>query len=113
MSKENRTSIRIILVFIYIGMTLLLVPWLPIAVWSLVILGDPIREFSAAAIFIEKVIPFLVVIYPIFFVHGAVSSWRAAHREEAATYIITRAIYPLLLIIPVLIITIIFFKAIN
>jgi hypothetical protein len=110
MSKENRTSIRIILVFIYIGMTLLLIPWLPIAVWSLVILADPIREFSAAAMIIEKVIPFFIVAYPLLFVHGAVSSWRAVHRGEAATYIITRAIYPLLLIIPVLIIAIISLK---
>ena len=113
MSKENRTFIRIILVFIYIGMALLLIPWSPIAVWSLVILADPIREFSAAAIFIEKVIPFLVVVYPLLFVHGVVSSWRSVHRGERATYIIARAIYPLLLIIPVLIITIIFLKSIN
>lgn len=91
-------------------MTLLLIPWSPIAVWSLVILADPIREFSAMAMFIEKVIPFSVVVYPLFFVHGAIASWRAVHRGETATHIITRAMYPLLLIIPVLIITVIFLK---
>lgn len=94
-------------------MTLLLIPWLPIAVWSLVILADPIREFSAVAISIEKVIPFLVVVYPLLFVHGTVLSWRAFHRGKATIYIIARALYPMLLIILALIITMIFLLVDN
>lgn len=94
-------------------MTLLLIPWLPIAVWSLVILADPIREFSAVAISIEKVIPFLVVVYPLLFVHSTVLSWRTFHRGKATIYIIARALYPLLLIILALIITMIFLLVDN
>jgi hypothetical protein len=91
-------------------MILLLLPWLPIAVWSLVFLGDPILEYSAVPILFGKGIPFFVVVYPIFLVHGTVSSWFAVRQGKSTSLIFLKALYPLLLIIPVLMIIIIFLK---
>lgn len=110
MSAENRIILRIILIVIYIGLTLMLFPWLPLAVWSLVFLSEPILEFSALYIFPAKVIPFFIVVYPAFLIHGIISSWLAMRYGKSTSLVLFKALYPLFSIIPVLLITIIFFK---
>jgi hypothetical protein len=91
-------------------MILLLFPWMPVAVWSIVFLSDPITEYSAVPLLFGKVIPFFVLIYPVFLVHGMASSWLAMRRGKAAGLILMKALYPLLFIIPVLMLTVAFVK---
>ena len=43
MSHENKTIVRTMLLAIYAGLILLLLPWLPVAIWCLAF-GDPMPE---------------------------------------------------------------------
>lgn len=110
MSATNRSTLRIILIAIYIGLILMLLPWLPLAVWALVFLSEPILDYSAIYIVSAKLIPFFIVAYPAFLAHGIISSWRAMGSERSAKIVIFKALYPLFTIIPVLLITILFLQ---
>jgi hypothetical protein len=82
-------------------MFILLLPWLPVAVWCMVFLfGDPIPR-DITHFIIGKVIPSFVLVYPIFLVHGVGSSWLAHKRNRSPSVVLIKALYPLLLIIPV------------
>ena len=110
MSSDNKIVLRIFLIVIYIGLFLLLFPWLPVAMWSGAFLSDPVLEYSAVYLLIGKVLPFLVIVYPIFMIHGAISSWLAMRRGKSSSIILLKALYPLLLIIPVLLVVVAFVK---
>ena len=110
MSSDNKIVLRIFLIVIYIGLFLLLFPWLPVAMWSGAFLSDPVLEYSAVYLLTGKVLPFLVIVYPIFMIHGAISSWLAMRRGKSSSIILLKALYPLLLIIPVLLVVVAFVK---
>ena len=110
MSSDNRIALRIFLIVIYIGLFLLLFPWMPVAMWSGAFLIDPVLEYSAVYLLIGKVLPFLVIVYPIFMIHGAISSWLAMRRGKSSSIILLKALYPLLLIVPVLLVVVAFVK---
>jgi hypothetical protein len=82
---------------------------MPVAMWSGAFLSDPVLEYSAVYLLTGKVLPFLVIVYPIFMVHGVVSSL-AIKRGKSSTSIILKALYPLLLIIPLLLVVVAFVK---
>jgi len=110
MSSDNRIALLIFLIVIYIGLFLLLFPWMPVAMWSGAFLSDPVLEYSAVYLLIGKVLPFLVIVYPIFMIHGVISSWLAMRRGKSSSIILLKALYPLLLIIPVLLVVVAFVK---
>lgn len=110
MNSDSRIALRIFLVVIYFGLFLLLFPWLPVAIWSGAFLSNPVLEYSAMYLLIGKVLPFLVIVYPIFMVHGSVSSWLAIKRGKSSSIVLLKALYPLLLIIPVLLVVVAFVK---
>ena len=107
---NNRMPLRLFLIAVYIGLFLLLFPWLPVAIWSAVFLNDPILEYSFVYLLFARGLPFFVIVYPIFLVHGVVTSWLAMRRGKSASLVLLKALYPLFLIVPVLFVVIAFVK---
>ncbi len=111
MAEEIKTILSTMLLAIYAGLILLLIPWLPVAIWCVVfVFGDPMPENFGALFWSGKVIPSFVLVYPISLVHGVISSWQAMKDGKPALLVLLKALYPLLLIIQVLLIVIAFSK---
>lgn len=109
MSKKSKTALRTVLLVIYTALIVLLLPWLPIAVWSVVFLHDPLpKGYDIVYFLFGKVIPLLILLYPIFLIHGIISSWRAMKNSKSSGLVVLRAAYPVLSIIPVLLIVTVF-----
>jgi hypothetical protein len=75
------------------------------------VFGDPMPENFGVLFIFGKVIPSFVLVYPFFLVHSVVSSWRSMRQDQSANIVLLKALYPILLIIPVLLIVIAIFKA--
>jgi hypothetical protein len=55
MAQENKTILRTMLLAIYAGLILLLIPWLPVAIWcGAFVFGDPMPEDFGALFFFAK-----------------------------------------------------------
>ena len=65
------------------------------------VFGDPMPDEIVSFIF-GKLFPSLVLVYPIFLLHGVISSWLANELNRSPSVVLIKALYPLLLIIPVL-----------
>ena len=92
MAPENKTILRTMLLAISAGLDLLLIPWLPVAIWcGVFVFGDPMPENFGALFWSGKVIPSFVLVYPILLVHGVISSWQArfASAVESALSAVT------------------------
>lgn len=108
--RIRRASMRLVLVLLYLIMLLLLLPWAPVAVWCMAfVFGDPMPDHPISWLF-GKVIPSMVLVYPLCLIHAMVASWRANGQGQATTKVLIKALYPLLLIIPVLMLVVAFIK---
>jgi hypothetical protein len=109
-SKIDRPILRYILVSVYVLLIVLLVPWLPVAAWSAAfVFGDPMPTSFDATFVIGKLIPAFVLLYPLFLVHGLISSWKAMKGNRSTALVIFKALYPVLMIVPVFAIVTYFF----
>ena len=92
---QQHLETRVTLVLFNLMFSLLLIPWFPLAVWSLVFLNDPSVNFV-----VSRLLPLSVLAYPLFLLAGIVLGWRSFKRNNSGRAVLQSVGIPLLSILP-------------
>lgn len=88
-----------VLVLFNLLYVVLLAPWLPVAVWSLVFLADPVDN-SPIGLFLGRILPFSVLLYPVLLVISLISGWYLYRKGKAGAALLVGAGLPSLSVWP-------------
>ncbi len=89
-------SVLILFNLLYI---VLLAPWLPLAVWSLVFLADPVDD-SPIGLIIGRILPLSVLLYPVLLFFSLICGWYLYRKGKAGAALLVGAGLPSLSVSP-------------
>lgn len=90
----------LILIGIHIFLVLLLLPWIPLAVWFVNFLNDAFQaEPRSDFIILEVLSHSLILLYPIFVAYGIIASWVLLKNKSSKLVVLLNALSPILFLL--------------